>query len=293
MARTETTWDVYREFQKSYSEFRNQMLEQGARDIRIESVDAVTAPTPLYDASYVKEFGDTDYPAITMTQFAARQFSKWLSLRTSRQYRLPTEIEWEYACRAGTATAYSCGDDPSQLSNYAVFGRSSESTMLGTDRVASRQPNPWGLYDMHGNVAEWVIDHYAADGYSQLTRTLKQQTGTTPLPAHRLDHLWGHVLRGGSWEDPAVHLRSAARRSSSTELIELDPSLPTSPYWLASESARTVGFRLVRSYSPESPEVIAQFWNPDSQELEAALKDYLESNRGVVGVPRPLTEQRD
>src|SRR3569833_3991884 len=107
--------------------------------------------------------GRSNNTAICMTHHTALEFCRWLSAKTGKEYRLPTEAEWEYACRAGTKTAYSFGDDPAQLGEYAWYVENAEKPMP----IGKKKPNPWGLYDMHGNVAEWCIDQYAADWYKQ------------------------------------------------------------------------------------------------------------------------------
>jgi formylglycine-generating enzyme required for sulfatase activity len=134
--------------------------------------------------------------ALTMQELAANQIPAGFA------YRLPTEAEYEYACRAGTATRYSHGDDPedTELENYAWYNKNAEMT---THPVGQRQPNPWGLYDILGNVWE-----HTADWWSDSLPGGSVVDPTGPATG------WGHVPRGGSWSDVALRCRSADRRGS-------------------------------------------------------------------------------
>jgi formylglycine-generating enzyme required for sulfatase activity/predicted Ser/Thr protein kinase len=119
---------------------------------------------------------------------------------SGRVYRLPTEAEWEYACRAGSATAYSFGDSEKELENYAWYSKNSGVT---THPVGEKLPNAWGLYDMHGNVREWCSDRCADYPSGSVTDPFGSNGG------------FGRVDRGGSWNDEAAFCRSALRLSGS------------------------------------------------------------------------------
>jgi formylglycine-generating enzyme required for sulfatase activity len=185
-----------------------------------------------------------------MTHHAAMTYCKWLSAKTGKFYRLPTEAEWEYACRAGTTTAYSFGDDPKLLKDYAWTANNSD---FKYQKVGKKKPNPWGLHDMHGNVVEWCIDQYDAAFYAQFAGKVSAndwKPSSTPYP---------HVARGGSWDDddPAL-FRSAARRASDKNWKQQDPQLPKSIWYLT--DAQFLGFRVVRPLSVPSAEEIHKWW---------------------------------
>ncbi len=246
MGKYEVTWDQYDAWGEGIDQLRRKMLsiKQTPRDL---VVDGVSKPTePYTDMSF--GMGRENYPAICMTQHAARTFCKWLSAKTGRYYRLPTEAEWEYACRAGTTTAYSFGDDVADLEDHAWFFDNSEDQY---QPVGQRKPNPWGLYDMHGNVAEWVLDQYVEDFYAKNT----QWTDPLAIPTT----LYPRVVRGGGWDDDPEMLRSAVREGSDGEWKKQDPQVPRS-IWYHTD-ARGVGFRVVRPLMEPSAEEKAKKWD--------------------------------
>jgi formylglycine-generating enzyme required for sulfatase activity len=228
MAAKEVTWDEYDEFAFSNDIRRKRRLGlTGPKD----AGDAVSRPTPPYaDESW--GWGKEAQPVIGITHYSATKYCEWLSARTGKKYRLPTEAEWEYAARAGATTAYSFGDDPAQLGDYAWYkANSEEQPHVGGEK----KPNAWGLFDMHGNAAEWTRDAYSADFYAK-------SPADNPVNDPGKE-LYPHVVRGGSWDDEPARLRSAARRSSLEAWSRRDPQNPKSLWWHT--DATFVGFRVV------------------------------------------------
>ncbi len=280
VARTETNWAQYQEYMNLYSLFKD-FESRGERAITDDNkVDAITAPTPLYEPTFTYEYGEEpEQPAVTMTQYAAQQYTKWLSLVTGAQYRLPTEAEWEYAARGGTTTAYSWGDDPDQIDDFAWYFDNADS---GTLPVGTKKPNPFGLFDMHGSAAEWTMNQYSEDGYKVFAD--KQPINATDAVTWP-ETASACVVRGGSWEMDPEQLRSAARLSSDDEAWkESDPNFPRSPWWFTDDPARGVGFRLFRSYKPLSAEKISKFWEANAEDAKGDIESRLSSGRGGLGL---------
>ena len=232
----EVTWDEYGLFM-----FERQGGETSAKDAL---VDAVSRPTrPYVEMSF--GMGIDGYPAISMTQHAANKYAEWLSAKVGDFYRLPTEAEWEYACRAGITTTYSFGDDPSKLADYAWYAANSQGKY---HKVGTRKANAWGLYDMLGNVMEWTLDQYAP-----------YKAGTAANPWVQATQPYPHAVRGGSWNDPADMLTCTARVASDPSWKQQDPQLPKS-IWYETD-AQWLGFRLVRPAKIPGVDEMYRYWN--------------------------------
>ena len=268
MQEHETTWKEFEQFALKY--VRNNRNNKDDLTEREKLADALAAPTNIWGTSSAQENrGKPDYPAAGMTHYAAQIYCKWLTAVTGRYYRLPTEAEWEYACRAGTVTAFSFGDDPDDLDDYACwFGNS----MDGVEKIKTKKPNAWGLYDMHGNVAEWVLELYAADTYANR----KPGTFAAPVkpPVTRVGNQDGlNVARGGSVDDADPEdLRSARRIKYDEKWRADDPQFPRSIWWLT--SCGYVGFRVVRPLDPPATEEEAKQYEPDPK----VWLDYFQRN---------------
>jgi formylglycine-generating enzyme required for sulfatase activity len=137
-----------------------------------------------------------DNPVERVSWIDAVEFCARLSEKEGVEYRLPTEAEWEYACRGGTTTKYSFGDDRSQLRNFAWYEVNAERRH---HPVGQKKPNPWGLYDMHGNVREWCQDWYGDYPSGSTTDPTGAASGSL------------RVSRGGGWRSVAAICRSASR----------------------------------------------------------------------------------
>lgn len=234
MGKYEVTWDEYDIWSYGLDEKIRKLRRKKATK-EDELADAVTKPTPPYtDMTF--GMGHDGFPAICMTQLAAKMYCKWLSKKTGQYYRLPTEAEWEYACRAGTTTTYHFGNDKSKLGEYGWFVDNSNDQY---QKIGKKKPNPWGLYDMHGNVTEWVLDQYLPQ-YPEKGAV----DGIYPSPLVVATTVFPRVVRGGSWEDDPEECRSASRRASEEDWKQQDPQLPQSVWYHT--DALFAGFRIVR-----------------------------------------------
>jgi formylglycine-generating enzyme required for sulfatase activity len=298
MARCEVTWDQYHAFMDMYDAFKKlQLLASNAADgadnenlraVRLHAwngdveaewaVDAVTAPTPLYDSTFTYSAGEEpNQPAVTMTPFAAKQFTKWLSGVTGSDYRLPSEAEWEYAARAGSTTAHSFGDDAGEIQDYAWTEDNSD---FATHPVGTKKPNAWGLHDMHGNVGELTLDEYAPDTYSKLAPGPVDAEKAVRWPTK----IFPRVVRGGSWYEAAPAARSAARRQTEEQEWKFsDPNIPRSPWWYTEEAAMAVGMRVLRPLKPLTDEDKKRVWEADHDDLRQDVRDRLREGRGAMG----------
>ena len=178
----------------------------------------VTISKPFYMAKYPttqqqwqalmpknpSKFKGADNPVDSIQWKAAQDFCAKLAAKTGKPVRLPTEAEWEYACRAGTTTDYYFGDDPNALPDYAWYEDNSNDT---THHVGQKKPNAWGLYDMCGNVWEWCNDFYIPIDYTAGPATNPKG----PEKGNHLSYGDSHVLRGGAWHTEPGYSRSGSR----------------------------------------------------------------------------------
>ena len=249
MGEMEVTWDQFWAFYgETMSEGRTPPMVIYANNSR-EDVDAVSGPTPPFGFPD-QGWGMGERPAITMTHYSAQTFCQWLSLKTGKKYRLPTEAEWEYAARGGTTSAYFFegtpkkytnesfwnglfGADTACINSYAIYANNSKSR---TQEPSQVQANPFGLKNMLGNVMEYCADWYVEDAYSQLTDGAKDPKGP--------DSGTEHVVRGGNYTSDAAELRCAARsHTHHDDWLRTDPQNPKSIWWYS--DIKGIGFRVV------------------------------------------------
>ncbi|PHR98982.1 MAG: hypothetical protein COA78_25525 [Blastopirellula sp.] len=253
IGKLEVSWDEYEPFMITQVD----RAKHGARvdydPVKHTLVDAVSQPTPPYvEMSF--GMGQAGYPAISMTQHGANKYCQWLSAQTKQFYRLATEAEWEYACRAGTTTAYSFGDDMSKMGDYAWYYENSNEKY---QKVGKKKPNPWGLHDMHGNVMEWTTDQFVPDYFAIIKAAADGKLVANPMI--KPDKLYPRSVRGGNWDDDPEQMRSAIRRGSDPVWKQQDPQLPVSIWYHT--NAQQVGFRIVRPLKVPSVEEMYFYWN--------------------------------
>jgi len=213
------------------------------------NADAITRPSPPYIDFTLGMGKDGGYPANSMQPYGALMYCRWLYKKTGIFFRLPTEAEWEYACRAGSSSTYFFGDDLKQLSQYAWYRSNSDNRY---HKVGQLKPNPWGLFDMLGNVGEWTLDQYDVnyfiDTKDMKTDPMIQATKRNP-----------RTVKGGTYQDEAKKLRPANRKESDLVWNRRDPQIPKSKWWNA--DAPFIGFRVIRPLKQPTPEEAEKFFD--------------------------------
>jgi len=244
MGKVEVSWNEYLAFfQTTGSQGRTE-----GQAIKNKNVDAITGPTPPWGAPD-QGWGKGLRPAITMSWKSANTYCQWLSKVTGKKYRLPTEAEWEYACRGNTTTPYFFGGDPKKYTSKGIFKKlfGRDTTTIGsyivyaenssskTKEPVSVKENPFGLKNMAGNVAEFCSDYYSPDAYQSNSESINPKGPNSGQE---------HVIRGGSFKSDAKDVRSAARDFTKTKAwLVTDPQMPKSGWWYS--DCIDIGFRVV------------------------------------------------
>ena len=213
------------------------------------TVDAITRPSPQYIDFSLGMGKEGGYPVNSLSQYAALMYCRWLYNKTSIFYRLPSEAEWEYACRAGSTTTYFFGNDEADLEKYAWYKNNSDNKF---HQAGLKLPNAWGLYDILGNLCEWTLDHYDEK------RLLNWKENTDSVFVSYNKARYPKVLRGGGFQDEAGQLRSANRFQSDPSLNRRDPQIPKSKWWLT--DAPAIGFRIIRPREQPSADEVTEFF---------------------------------
>jgi len=248
MSEVEVTWDLYWAFYvNTMSEGRTPPENVFANNSRPD-VDAISGPTPPF--GYPDQgWGGGDRPAITMTHYAAETFCLWLSKKTGKKYRLPTEAEWEYAARGGTETPFFFPGNPKSfsergfwrrffnpttdvISTYVIYAKNSRNK---TQEPSAVKANLFGLKNTLGNVMEYCADKYDPKAYSKVG-----DNAVNPVSTEGAE--W--VVRGGNYASDAADVRCAARDYTRHDAwLKTDPQQPKSIWWYS--DIRGIGFRVV------------------------------------------------
>ena len=213
------------------------------------TVDAITRPSPQYIDFSLGMGKEGGYPVNSLSQYAALMYCRWLYNKTNIFYRLPTEAEWEFACRAGTSTTYYFGNDTKELDKFAWYKNNSDNKF---QKAGQKLPNAWGLYDMLGNVSEWTLDHYDEKAMKRIA-----DKATDPFSKPNVAR-YPKSLRGGSFMDDAIGLRCANRFKSDPSWNRRDPQIPKSKWWLT--EGGFVGFRIIRPLQQPTKEQADEFF---------------------------------
>lgn len=250
MGKHEVTWEQYEPFTDSaLPRLHNGNLPDDIREQVINDLDLLARPTQPY---IPLSFGmpKKGHPALAMTQHAANKYCQWISYQTGHFYRLPTEAEWEYACRAGQADNSSWGEDPAKAHEYAWFGGGPESHY---HKPGLKKPNGWGMHDMHGNVLEWTLDQHVPNR--------KEFFGKDKVidPWIKATKPYPHVVKGGHWKQNLKQLAASARGQSNPAWKVGCPMAPKNLWY--HDTTPWLGMRLVRPQKIPTAAEMYHYWN--------------------------------
>ncbi len=280
MAEIEVSWDEYMAFYVQTAAEGRSTDTEGLRTGMDEETDAdaISGATPPYGQPD-QGWGMGQRPAISFSYHAAETYCRWLSLVTGKTYRLPTEAEWEYACRAGSQEPYFFPGNPKKFEKTGLAARLSKNDTAvintfviykgnspsKTQLPESVKPNAFGLRNMAGNVAEFCADWYSPTAYT--STAVRNPKG----PADGTEH----VIRGGTFQSTAGYVRSATRDYTRTEdWLKTDPQMPKSIWWYS--DCFNVGFRVVCEFDNKTgnteyvPETVPEDETEDEEETEPA-----------------------
>ena len=262
VSETEITMKQLMPYRQLYYRIKKKHPDEDGDPVKFGHVDGVTGPTDVYAPDVHFEYAtDLNAAAPSGSQYMARQYTKWLSLLTKHEYRLPMRSEWQHACRALSQEQQAAEKQvtirpANELDRYAVHAANATAQL--SLLVRRKLPNAWGLFDMQGNAAEWVIEDTAPTGLR-----------------------YGHVAMGGHLRSAAEDCQCDSMIRSSSSWWDSDPDFPPSPWWTTSGDGLMTGFRIIAPLVPMSNEDKQTAWEPDSKKLFDDVEARIEQGRGT------------
>lgn len=262
----EVTWDLYDAF----------AYDKGVVGESVADADGVSRPSPEYVPLNLSMGRSGGFPAASMSQLAAKQFTKWLTVRTGTFHRLPTEAEWRYAMMRGDRVNRSDATSVNSIIDHGAWHLENSDEQY--HRVGEKVADISGLFDMRGNVAEWVLDGYVDDPVSaRIAAGDDAKRGTwfvTPTKKYP------RATMGGSFMTSPGDMTGVRREPSSRSWNLTDPALPTSIWWL--REGQLVGFRVVQPINPPPRDQWERYWEPDIEQ-DREIYQHQRVERGLDG----------